>query len=205
MDIGLSRYFLIMDRSETLRRAPRVLLGLVLFGIGIALMVAADLGLGPWDVFHKAVSDLTGINIGRILILTSLAVMVGFVALGERMGLGTVLNTFVIGLTLDRFLPLLGTPSAMWWRIVLMVSGPIVIAIGSGFYIGAGLGPGPRDGLMTGLARRGISVGKARTVIEVVVLAVGLILGGSFGIGTLWFTLGIGPMVAFSLPRMRMR
>ncbi len=190
--------------SEILRRLPRVTLGLFFFGAGIALMVEADLGLGPWDVFHQGVEGKTGIAIGTVIIITSVFVLLGFIPLRERLGLGTVMNVFLIGLSVNLTLALLPDVSAMLARVALMVAGPVVIAIGSGLYIGGGLGPGPRDGLMTGLARRGIDVWKARLGIEVVVLLVGLALGGTAGIGTVWFALGIGPMVQFFLPRLTM-
>ncbi len=188
--------------SEILRRLPRVTLGLFLFGVGIALMVEADLGLGPWDVFHQGVGGKTGIAIGNVIIITSVFVLLGFIPLREKLGLGTLMNVFLIGLSVNVTLALLPDVSAMTARVALMVAGPIVIAIGSGLYIGGGLGPGPRDGLMTALARRGVDVWKARLGIEVVVLLVGLALGGTAGIGTVWFALGIGPMVQFFLPRL---
>lgn len=190
--------------SEILRRLPRVTLGLFFFGAGIALMVEADLGLGPWDVFHQGVEGKTGIAIGNVIIITSVFVLLGFIPLREKLGLGTLMNVVLIGLSVNLTLALLPDVSALPVRVGLMVAGPIVIAIGSGLYIGGGLGPGPRDGLMTGLARRGIDVWKARLGIELVVLLVGLILGGTAGIGTVWFALGIGPMVQFFLPRLTM-
>lgn len=190
--------------SETLHRLPRVLFGLVLFGVGIALMIEADLGLAPWDVFHQGLADLTGIPIGTIIVIIGLILLTIFIPLKERMGLGTILNAVLIGLTVDAVLSVISQPDSLALRALFMLAGPAVIAVGSGFYIGGGLGPGPRDGIMTGLARRGISVGKARTAIEVTVLIAGLLLGGGIGIGTLWFTFGIGPMVAFWLPRLAM-
>lgn len=193
---------LLLSPAETARRLPRVLLGLVLFGVGIALMVEGDLGLAPWDVFHKGVAQQLHWSIGAVLILTSIVVVVGFLALGERLGIGTILNAVIIGLVVDASLPILPTPSALPVRLAFTIGGPVLIALASGLYIGGGLGPGPRDGLMTGLAKRGIEVWKARTGIEVTVLIIGLFLGGTVGIGTVWFTLGIGPMVQFFLPRL---
>lgn len=195
-------WLLILSPAETLRRLPRVLVGLVLFGVGIALMVEGNLGLAPWDVFHKGVSTQVGWSIGTVLILTSIVVVIGFLSLGERLGLGTILNAVVIGLVVDASLSLLPTPSAFLARLAFTIGGPILIALASGLYIGGGLGPGPRDGLMTGLSKRGIEVWKARTAIEITVLVVGLFLGGTVGIGTVWFTLGIGPMVQYFLPRL---
>ncbi len=180
------------------------MVGLILFGVGIALMVEGDLGLAPWDVFHKGVATQVGWSIGTVLILTSIVVVFGFLALGERLGLGTILNAVVIGLVVDASLPLLPTPSALPARLAFTIGGPVLIALASGLYIGGGLGPGPRDGLMTGLANRGVQVWKARTGIELTVLVIGLLLGGTVGVGTVWFTLGIGPMVQFFLPRFRL-
>lgn len=191
---------IVLPWRETLRRLPRVLGGLVLFGMGIALMIRADLGLGPWDVFHQGVSDRTGLPVGSVIILTGLVVLVGFIPLREKVGLGTLLNAVVIGLSVDATLAVLDDIEPMGLRVLAMVAGPVVIAIGSGLYIGAGLGPGPRDGIMTGLARRGIPVWQARTAIEATVLVTGIALGGTVGPGTLWFAVGIGPMIHLVLP-----
>ena len=194
--------FLWLGLRQTLARLPRVLLGLVAFGVGIAFMVAGDLGLGPWDVFHQGVSDRTGIPIGTVIVLTGVAILGLFPPLEEQIGIGTALNAVVIGVTVDAVLLVLSTPDSLLGRWLLMLSGPVVIALGSGLYIGGGLGPGPRDGVMTGLARRGIPVARARTGIEITVLVAGILLGGGVGIGTIWFALGIGPMVAWFLPRL---
>ena len=195
---------LLMPWAEILRRLPRVVVGLVLFGVGIAMMVAGDLGLGPWDVFHQGVSDLSGVRIGTVTVIVGFIILLGFIPLREKVGVGTILNAFLIGMTVNAVLSVLKTPDAMWLRALLMVGGPVVIALGSGLYIGGGLGPGPRDGIMTGLAKRGIKISTARTGIEVTVLLAGIALGGSAGIGTLWFAFGIGPMVAYFLPKLTM-
>ena len=190
--------------EELRRRLPRLLPGLVLCGLGIASMVAADLGLGPWDVLHQGLSRLTGIPIGTVGILIGLLVLLLWLPLGERPGLGTLLNVVVIGVVIDLTLLVLATPPQLWLRIVMMLAGPVLFAVGSGLYIGAGLGPGPRDGVMTGLARRGIPVGLARAGIEVTVLVGGWLLGGTAGVGTVVFALGIGPLVHLVLPRLRL-
>ncbi len=196
---------IVLPWRETLRRLPALLLGLYLFGAGIALMVAARLGLGPWDVFHQGVSELTGLSIGRVINIVGLAVVLGFIPLRERVGLGTILNAIVIGVSADLTAALLPDLSSAPVRWAAMLGGPVLIAIGSGFYIGAGLGPGPRDGVMTGLARRGVDVWKARFGIELTVLILGLLLGGSVGFGTIWFVLSIGPLVQFFLNRLTMK
>jgi uncharacterized membrane protein YczE len=186
------------------RRLPRLLFGLLLCGLGIASMVAADLGLGPWDVLHQGLSRLSGIPIGTVGILVGLGVLAVWLPLQERPGLGTVLNVIVIGVVIDVTLLFLTTPHAWWIRAVMMLAGPVLFAVGSGFYIGAGLGAGPRDGVMTALARRGIPVGVARAAIELTVLAAGWVLGGTVGAGTVVFALGIGPLVHLFLPRLSM-
>ncbi len=191
------------SRSELVRRVPRLILGLVLFGLGISMMVTANLGLSPWEVFHQGISRRTGIPLGTVGILTGILVLLLWFPLRERPGIGTITNVFLIGIVID--LTQLVFPDSidmMWLRWVLMLGGTVVIALGSGLYIGVGLGPGPRDGLMTGLSRRNIPIGVARIGIEVTVLAAGWILGGTVGIGTVVFAFGVGPLVAVFLPRM---
>jgi uncharacterized membrane protein YczE len=187
------------------RRLPRLLVGLVLCGLGIAFMVAGDLGLGPWDVLHQGISRNTGIPIGTVGILVGLLVLGAWIPLRERPGLGTVCNVIVIGVVIDLTLLVIDTPDALWVRAVMMASGPVLFGVGSGFYIGAGLGSGPRDGIMTGLARRGLPVGWVRGGLEVTVLLVGWLLGGTVGLGTLVFALAIGPIVHVALPRLTIR
>lgn len=187
--------------AELRRRLPRLLAGLVLFGLGAAAMVAADLGLGPWDVLHQGLSRRSGVPIGTVGILVGLLVLAGWVPLRERLGIGTVLNVLVIGAVVDLTLLVLATPVGLPGRVALMLAGPPLFGIGSALYIGAGLGPGPRDGLMTGLAKRGWRIGVARTAIEITVLVVGFALGGTAGIGTLLFAFSIGPLVHWWLPR----
>jgi uncharacterized membrane protein YczE len=187
---------------ELRRRLPRLLLGLVLCGFGIALMVAGDLGLGPWDVLHQGISTRTGIPIGRVTIAVGALVMLLWLPLRERPGLGSVLNVVLIGVVLDLTLLWLGTPVSLALRAAMMLSGPVIFGIGTGLYIGAGLGPGPRDGVMTGLARRGLPVAGVRTAIELTALGGGWLLGGTAGVGTLVFAFGVGPVVHWALPRL---
>lgn len=187
--------------SEIRLRLPRLMLGLVLCGWGIALMVAANLGLGPWDVLHQGLSQLTGVPIGMVNILVGAAVLLAWIPLRQRLGVGTLLNVVVIGVVIDLTLLVLPEDASLGWRIVELAFGPVLFAVGSGFYIGAGLGPGPRDGLMTGIARRGPSVALVRTGIEMTALAGGWLLGGTVGIGTVYFALVIGPLVGFFLQR----
>lgn len=185
--------------SHLLRAGPRLLLGLVICGTGLAGMVLADLGLGPWDVLHQGLSDLTGVPIGTVSIVVGAVLLLAWIPLRERIGIGTVANVVVIGLVIDLWLALLDPPSGMAVRVVLMAMGPVLFGIGSGFYIGARLGPGPRDGLMTGLTRGGRPVWLVRGGIELTALAVGFALGGTVGLGTVWFAVGIGPLVHLSL------
>ena len=195
--------FIPTDRP--VERIARCVAGLALFGVGIALLIDADLGAAPWDVFHTGVSDLTGIGVGTVIILTGAALLLLWVPLRETPGLGTVLNAIEIGLVVDLVLPLVPEPDGLPARLSMMLVGVVVIGIGSAAYIGAGLGPGPRDGLMTGIAKRGVSIRVARTGIEVTVLLIGVALGGAIGLGTAVFALGIGPLVQLFLPHLTMQ
>lgn len=174
--------------------------GLALFGIGISLVIRARLGLAPWDVFHQGLSEHLNIPIGTIIVLTSLFVMLLWIPLDQPVGLGTIFNAFEIGLTVNIVLPLIPEVHDIAVRILLMCAGIGIVAIASGLYIGSGLGPGPRDGLMMGLNIKGYRISRARTFVEVSVLIVGIALGGQAGIGTVLFALGIGPLVALTLP-----
>ncbi len=191
-------------RDRFRERVLRCVGGLAIFAVGIALIVRADLGLAPWDVFHQGVSERLGIGIGVVMIATGAAVLLLWIPLRVRPGIGTVLNVVMIGVVVDLVLPHLPEPDPLLPRAALLVAGVAVIAVGSALYIGPGLGPGPRDGLMTGLARRGLSIGFARTAVEVSVLVGGIALGGSAGIGTAVFAFGIGPMVQLLMPRFAM-
>lgn len=184
-------------------RVPRLIAGLVLCGLGIAFMVAADLGLAPWSVLDQGISDRTGIPIGTVSIIVGALVLLAWVPLRERPGLGTVLNVLLIGITIDLALLVLDTPEAAVGRLAFLAFGALLWGPGTGLYIGATLGPGPRDGLMTGLAARGVgSIRLVRTGIELAALAAGWLLGGSVGLGTVVFAVTIGPNVQFFLPRL---
>lgn len=194
-----------MPNDRRIERLLRCLLGLVLLGVGLGLIVAADLGVAPWDVLHQGLSERLGITIGTASIGVGIVVLLGWIPLRERPGVGTLLNVFVIGATMDLTLALLDDPDAMWVRIGALVLGVWLWGPGSGLYLGAAMGSGPRDGLMTGLARRGLRVGPVRSGIEVAALVVGFLLGGTVGIGTVLFAVGVGPNVAWWLPRLDMR
>ena len=188
--------------DRRLERISRCVLGLVVFGVGLSLIIRAELGLAPWDVFHQGVADLVGLGIGTVIILTGLALMLLWIPLRERPGLGTILNATVIGFTVGLTLPWVPELAALPGRVTFLGVGVVMVAVGSAAYIGAGLGPGPRDGLMTGLARRGLSIRMARTGIEATVLLAGWMLGGPIGVGTAVFAFGIGPLVQLALPRL---
>lgn len=187
---------------ERVLAVVRLFGGLVLCGIAFALLVRADLGLDPWNVLHQGVSRHTGIPIGTVTIGVGIIVLLGWIPLRERPGVGTVANTVVIGGVIDLLLPRLPVPHGHGAQWVMLATGLALAGPGIGLYIGARLGPGPRDGLMTGLAKRGHSVRVVRTALELAALAVGWLLGGTIGIGTLVFALTIGPLVHFWLPRL---
>lgn len=174
--------------------------GLALFGVGVALQKEGRMGLAPWDVFHEGFAGVLGWQFGRALVLTSFLVLLLWIPLRQRPGIGTFLNAVEIGVVADLAIMVLPEPDTLWIRIPFMLVGVLLVGIGSGYYIGAGLGPGPRDGLMTGLAARGMKVSRARTSVELTVLLIGWILGGSVGVGTLVFALSIGPIVARTIP-----
>lgn len=164
-------------------------------------MIRSDLGLPPWDVFHQGVSLHTPLSIGVVTILTSFVVLLGWIPLRERPGFGTLANAVTLGVVVDIFMALVGDSTDTAARWGLLMGGLLLFGVGSGLYIGARLGPGPRDGLMTGISKRGPSIRLTRTGIEALVLGVGWLLGGTFGIGTVVFALSIGPLVQFFLPR----
>lgn len=186
-------------------RLARCVGGLVVCGLGIASIVAADIGLAPWDVLHDGLSERTGMPIGTAMIIVGLALLLIWIPLRVRPGLGTILNAVEIGLVVDLVLPHLPESDNIPLRLVMMLAGVAAFGVGTGLYIGAGLGPGPRDGLMTGLAARSrMSLRLVRTAIEVVVLGGGWLLGGAPGLGTAVFALGIGPLVQASLHHLGM-
>jgi len=198
------RQFLQPLADRPAQRVTRCVGGLALFGIGVALQKEGQMGLAPWDVFHEGFSQVLGWQFGRALVLTSFLVLLLWIPLRQRPGIGTLLNAVEIGVVADIAIAVLPEPDTLWVRIPFMLIGVLLVGIGSGFYIGAGLGPGPRDGLMTGLAARGMKVSRARTSVELTVLLLGWILGGSVGVGTLVFALSIGPIVARTIPLLRL-
>ncbi|MEQ4304492.1 hypothetical protein ABNF97_24465 [Plantactinospora sp. B6F1] len=191
------------NRGDRLvRRLGQLYVGLALYGASMALMIEASLGLDPWDVFHQGLSKLTGASFGTVTIAVGALVLLLWIPLRQRPGVGTVSNVVVIGLAVDLGLALLPTVQALPTRIGFLVAGILLNGMATGLYIGARLGPGPRDGLMTGyVARRpNRSLRLVRTVIELTVLAIGFALGGQVGIGTLAYALAIGPLVHVFIP-----
>lgn len=202
-------HFLPFDAPRA-RRLPQLLLGLICFGLALAWTLVAQLGASPWTVFHKGAAELTGLTIGTIVSLTGLILLIVLWLMKEPLGLGTVCNVLVIGPVIDVTLAVMPDVDTLWVQIVLLVSAPVLLGIGSGLYLNAGVGPGPRDGIMTGLNRRGIATWKARTGVEIGALGVGMLLGAAagigfrvdetVGIGTIWMAVATGPCVQFFLP-----
>ena len=193
-----------------LEKLARCITGLAFFGFGITLFLRANLGLAPWDIFHKGLSEKFDISIGLVIEGVGLLLLLLWIPLRQRPGVGTILNAIEIGLVVNLTQPIIGEPDQLIIRVMMVIAGVIVIGLGSALYIGAGLGSGPRDGLMLGLSKRSIagrqiSIRVARTVVEISVMVAGLFLGGSIGIGTLIFMFGIGPLVQLILPRFEMR
>jgi uncharacterized membrane protein YczE len=186
---------------DPVRRLAQLLGGLALYGFSMALQIRATLGLNPWDVLHEGLSRQTPLSFGLVTAVTGAAVLLLWIPLRQRPGIGTVANVLVIAVTVDVGLALLPAPDGMAARIAFMVGGVVLNGVASAAYIGARLGPGPRDGLMTGLAvRTGRSIRLVRTGIEVTVLAVGWLLGGTVGVGTVLYALAIGPLTQAFLP-----
>jgi uncharacterized membrane protein YczE len=197
----LSRYLIPVAGERLTRRIIQLVIGLILFGVGIGLMLQSGLGVPPWDVLHQGLARQFGLTVGVWSIIVSVVVLLLWLPLKQPYGLGTLLNAIIIGVVIDLtglFIPAATTTGVAW---VMLLAGVVLIGVASGLYIGANLGPGPRDGLMTGIARRGPSIRLTRAVIEITVLTLGWILGGTFGLGTIVFALAIGPLVQFFLPR----
>lgn len=181
-------------------RLLRLSIGLWLYGVAIALMIEGALGASPWDVFHLGVSLHAPMSLGTVMVITAVAVLLAWIPLRQMPGVGTIANTLLLGPFADINLMLFDTPQTLPLRVAYMLGGVVACAFATALYVGAQLGPGPRDGLMTGLARRtGWTIRRVRTAIEITVLAVGVMLGGTVGIGTVLFALGVGPLTQFFL------
>jgi uncharacterized membrane protein YczE len=183
------------------RRLTQLYIGLVLYGVSLAMMVRADLGLAPWDVLHSGLAGLVPLTMGQVIVVLSFVVLLLWIPLREVPGLGTVSNAVVIGLALDATLGLFDAPGALSARTALLVGGVLLNGLATALYIGSQFGRGPRDGLMTGLHRRtGRSLRLVRTGLEVTVVLLGLLLGGVAGLGTVLYALAIGPLTQALLP-----
>jgi uncharacterized membrane protein YczE len=186
--------------SVVLPRLPGLIAGLLLFGIGIAFMAEAGMGLGPWEVFHQGIARQLGVQLGTVSIVLGIPILLAWYPLGERPGVGTVLNIVLIGTATNVAMGVLPTVVGQPQQLLVMLLGVVTIAAGSGLYLASDLGPGPRDGLMTGLHFRfGWSIRRARTAVELTVLVLGFLAGGTIGLGTVVFALGIGPLVQVML------
>lgn len=196
-----SRWLIPVRGQSLARRLLQLNVGLVLFGVGIGFMLQSDLGVPPWDVLHQGLAVQFGLTVGVWSIIISFAVLLLWLPLRERYGIGTLLNAIVIGVMID--VTALAVPMAESTMVaaLMLAFGILLIGFASGLYIGANLGPGPRDGLMTAIARRGLSIRVTRWLLEIVVLLTGWLMGGTFGVGTVAFALLIGPIVQFFLPR----
>jgi uncharacterized membrane protein YczE len=185
-----------------LRRFVQLQAGLVLYGTSMALMIRSSLGLDPWDVFHQGLAEVTGLRFGWVVIGVGALVLLLWIPLRQRPGVGTISNVIVIGLVVDAMLAVLPAPGPLALRVAFLVSGIVGNGIATGLYIGARLGPGPRDGLMTGFValKPGRSIRLVRTTIEVLVLAVGWLLGGTVGVGTVLYAISIGPLAHVFIP-----
>lgn len=197
----LRQLIAVPSSGEILRRLPQLVAGLVGCGVAFSLIIRAGFGLDPWNVLHQGIADHSGFAIGTVTILLSFVILIGWIPLRERVGVGTILNSILIGATIDLVLPRLPETDALGWRIAYLVVGVALAGPVIGAYIGARLGPGPRDGIMTGLAMRGPSIRLVRTGMELCALTAGWALGGTVGVGTLLFALTVGPNTQFWLER----
>jgi uncharacterized membrane protein YczE len=184
------------------RRVPQLFLGLFLYGVSMAFMVESRLGLTSWDVFHQGVSKATGISFGTVVILTGIPILLLWIPLRQRLGFGTIANLIVIGLVVDWALAVLAPGESPAMRITYLVVGILLNGVATGLYIGSRFGPGPRDGLMTGIVARfpRLSIRFVRTSIELLVLGTGFLLGGTVGLGTIAYALAIGPLAQLFIP-----
>jgi|GEM_PF-142084 len=190
----------LIPRDRRAHRLVQLQLGLVLYGISDGMILMSGLGANPWDVFHQGLAQHIGLPVGTTVILVGAAVMLAWIPIRQRPGFGTLSNVIVIGLAMDGAMAWMPTPHAWWLRWGEMFGGIVLNGVATGAYIGAGMGPGPRDGVMTGYAARGHSIRVVRTSMEITVLAVGWLLGGTVGVGTAAYALLIGPLAHRFIP-----
>ncbi len=192
-----------MLRPPRTRRLSQLYLGLILYGVSDGMLLLAGLGVDPWDVLHQGLSRRLGLGVGTWALIVGAGVLLLWLPLRQKPGFGTVSNALLVGPVIDLVLVTVPAPSGLTARAAVMVGGVVLNGVATGAYIGAGLGPGPRDGLMTGMAARGHSIRIVRTGIELTVLAIGWLLGGTVGVGTVLYALAIGPLVHVFVPRLR--
>ncbi|KJK52959.1 membrane protein [Lentzea aerocolonigenes] len=193
-------------RIAPARRLTQLAAGLWLYGASMAMQIRATLGLDPWDVLHEGLTKRTGLSFGLITAITGVVVLLAWIPLRQKPGVGTIANVVLIAVSVDVSLAIIPAPQELLPRIVLLVLGIVLNAVAFAAYVGSRLGPGPRDGMVTGFCRRtGISLRLTRTVIELLVLATGWLLGGTVGIGTILYALGIGPLSQLFLPMLTWR
>lgn len=200
-DARYAEVLTLPSAAELRRRLPPLVAGLVVLGLAIALSIRADLGIGPWDVLHQGVAEATGVPFGTVVVGVGIVVLFAWIPLRQRAGIGTVLNTLTVGFVAEaglRAVPEADRPVA---QVALLVASLACFGVGAGLYIGSGLGPGPRDGLMTAIAARGHPLWIVRTVIECSALVAGWALGGSVGVGTVVIAVAIGPLTHLALRR----
>jgi uncharacterized membrane protein YczE len=190
--------------AQLRRRLPRLVAGIIVLSAGITCMLQARLGVSAYDVLHQGLSKVTGLSFGTVVVALGLVILVAWIPIGQRFGLGTIVNTLSIGFIVDGLLRVIPSPDSLAGRWPMLLAGIVVTAFGMGLYIGAGLGPGPRDGLMTGLAAKGYPLWLVRTVLELAALAAGWALGGDVGIGTVLFAFAIGPLGHWFLSRLHL-
>lgn len=186
--------------NDALRRLVQIVVGLYVFGAGLAFTVIGGFGQGAWTVFHEGISDHTPLTIGGATVLTGTVVFIVVLVMKVPVGRGTILNVLLIGPSTDLTLWLIDSPDHWVGRAAFTISGPLVVALGSSLYLGVHWGPGPRDGLMLGLNERGVSIRSGRFGVEATAFTAGFLLGGTIGWGTVWSLVAIGPAVQWMLP-----
>jgi uncharacterized membrane protein YczE len=189
---------------ELLRRLPLFVLGLWILGLSISVSVRAELGIAPWDVFHQGLAKAVDLSLGTVIILVGMVVLVAWIPLRQRFGLGTVINALTIGLIANVGLDIIPKQHNVAIRVAFLAVAIIGLSLGGGLYIGSGLGPGPRDGLMTAISARGYRLWIVRTTMECVVMVIGFLLGGQIGVGTVLIALSLGPLTHAALRRFHM-
>lgn len=193
--------FIPIGTHGLVRRLGQLVLGLVLFGLGIGLTLQSGLGVPPWDVLHQGLAVRLGLTVGSWAVILSMLILLAWLPFREPYGIGTLANAVIIGLMIDATAYLVPAADGPWVAWVMLLGGVVLIGVASGLYLGTRLGPGARDGLMTAISRRGPSIRLTRVVIEGAALVIGWLLGGTFGVGTVVFAVAIGPLVQFFLPR----